>query len=496
MRGDTHQLGERPLSDKVVTSPVEQESSETAAQLARPSFLRSKQRLLLWMWGGLVVLVIFALAGICITKSGIKYILPLLGVLVLMVFALITILNASFAWLRGTVVPILAVVTALIIGSFVIALTDPLVLESAGHFFDDPATVLRHAWDAVSLAYKSLFEGAFGSPANITAGLESWIVDGDAKPLRSAVRPLSESITKSIPYILSGLAVALGFRAGLFNIGAEGQFVVGGLCAVVVGFKVTGLPAYIHLPLAVLAGMLAAGIWGAIPGLLKAWTGAHEVINTIMMNWIAFRMTEYLLKEPLEQIQGTHRTPDILPTAVLPRFFPHPIRLHAGLLLALAAAIFVYWFLWRTTWGFEMRTVGANPDAARYGGISIRRNIVLAMFISGALAGLSGVSESLGITQNMTLGFQAGYGFDSIALALLGGSHPLGVVLASLLFGVLRAGGTRMMSMAAIPLEITSLVQAMVIIFIAAPAIIRGIYRLRAEKEELGPAMITRGWGS
>ena len=479
-----------------MTSPVEQTSSEIASRLERPSFLQARQRLLLGVWGGLAVLIVLALVGIFVTKSRINLILPLLGVLVLMAFALVTIVNASFAWLRGTVVPVLAVVTALIIGSFVIALTDPLVLQSAGNFFKDPATVLRHAWDAVNLAYKALFEGAVGSPAQIKAGLESWIVGGDAKPLLSAARPLSESVTKSIPYILAGLAVALGFRAGLFNIGAEGQFVIGGLCAVVVGYQVTGLPVYVHLPLAIAAGALAAGIWAAIPGLLKAWTGAHEVINTIMMNWIAFRMTEYLLKEPLEQMQGTHRTPDILPTAQLPRFFPHPIRLHAGLLLALAAALFVYWFLWKTTWGFEMRTVGANPDAARYGGISIRRNIVLAMFISGMLAGLSGVSESLGITHNMTLGFQAGYGFDSIALALLGGSHPLGVVLASLLFGVLRAGGTRMMSVAAIPLEITSIVQAMVIIFIAAPAIIRGIFRLRAAKEELGPAMITRGWGS
>jgi len=485
-----------PLREKDMTSPVEQTSSEIASRLERPSFLQARQRLLLGVWGGLAVLVVLALVGIFVTKSRINLILPLLGILVLMAFALVTIVNASFAWLRGTVVPVLAVVTALIIGSFVIALTDPLVLQSAGNFFKDPATVLRHAWDAVNLAYKALFEGAVGSPAQITAGLESWIVGGDAKPLLSAARPLSESVTKSIPYILAGLAVALGFRAGLFNIGAEGQFVIGGLCAVVVGYQVTGLPVYVHLPLAIAAGALAAGIWAAIPGLLKAWTGAHEVINTIMMNWIAFRMTEYLLKEPLEQMQGTHRTPDILPTAQLPRFFPHPIRLHAGLLLALAAALFVYWFLWKTTWGFEMRTVGANPDAARYGGISIRRNIVLAMFISGMLAGLSGVSESLGITHNMTLGFQAGYGFDSIALALLGGSHPLGVVLASLLFGVLRAGGTRMMSVAAIPLEITSIVQAMVIIFIAAPAIIRGIFRLRAAKEELGPAMITRGWGS
>ena len=220
------------MSKKDVTLPIEQTSSEPSAQMAQPSFLQTRQRLLLGIWGGLVILIILALAGIFVTKSGIDFILPLLGVLLVMMFALVTIVNASFAWLRGTVLPVLAVVTALIIGSIIIALTDPLVLASAGNFLEDPTTVLHHAWDAVSLAYQALFEGALGSPAKITAGLESWLVDGNAKPLLSAIRPLSESITKSIPYILAGLSVALGFRAGLFNIGAEGQFVVGGLSAV------------------------------------------------------------------------------------------------------------------------------------------------------------------------------------------------------------------------------------------------------------------------
>jgi ABC-type uncharacterized transport system permease subunit len=287
----------------------------------------------------------------------------------------------------------------------------------------------------------------------------------------------------------------VGFRTGLFNIGVEGQFVVGGLCAVVVGYMVTGLPAIIHLPLSLLAGMAAGGLWAAIPGYLKAKTGAHEVINTIMMNYVAFRLIEWLLKEPLEVSQGTHRTPDVLPTAELLRFFPHPIRLHLGFVLALLVAVLVYWFLFKTTWGFELRTVGANPEAARYGGMNITRNFVLAMGLSGALAGLAGATESLGVTRNMTLGFSAGYGFDSIALALLGKSHPLGVVLAGILFGTLRAGGKRMQSVAGIPLEIISIMQALVIVFIAAPAIVRAIYRLKVARDE-GRVVFTRGWGS
>ncbi len=219
------------------------------------------------------------------------------------------------------------------------------------------------------------------------------------------------------------------------------------------------------------------------------------MINTIMMNYVAFRLIEWLLREPLEASQGTHRTADVLSTAVLPRFFPHPLRLHLGFVLALLIAAAVYWFLFKTTWGFELRTVGANPEAARYGGMNITKNFVLAMGLSGALAGLAGATESLGVTHNMTLGFSAGYGFDSIALALLGKSHPLGVVLAGILFGTLRAGGKRMQSVAGIPLEIITIMQAMVIVFIAAPAIVRAIYRIKAHKED-GKVVFTRGWGS
>lgn len=461
---------------------------------ARPSFLVSQRTLLRNIFGGFTLLILALMVFIPVSKLLIPWFLPLQGVLLLSVLALYTAQSGSLAWLRGLVLPVLAVLSAFILGGLAVVATDQTVWATLPNFFQSPGSALSAIWDSASAAYSTLLQGSIGNLGDVTRGLETWWIEGDAKPILSAARPLSECLVLSVPYILSGLAVALGFRAGLFNIGVEGQFVIGGLCAVFVGYQVTGLPAVIHLPLSLLAGAVGGGIWAAIPGYLKAKTGAHEVINTIMMNYVAFRLVEWLLKDPLEVVQGTHRTPDILPTAELPRFFPHPIRLHAGFVLALLVALAVYWFLFKTTWGFELRTVGANPNAARYGGMSITRNFVLAMGLSGALAGLAGATESLGVTRNMTLGFSAGYGFDSIALALLGKSHPLGVVLAGILFGTLRAGGKRMQSVAGIPLEIISIIQALVIIFVAAPAIVRAIYRLKVEREE-GQVVFTRGWG-
>jgi simple sugar transport system permease protein len=317
------------------------------------------------------------------------------------------------------------------------------------------------------------------------------------RPLLRSLRGPSDSLVQSVPYIFAGLAVALGFRAGLFNIGVEGQIGVGWLVAVIVGFSFVGLPAVIHLPLAMLAGAVAGGLWAGIAGLLKARTGAHEVITTIMLNYIVYRATDWLLCGPLEMTQGTCRTQDIAASAYLPRFLSHPVTVHWGFVLALVAAALTAWFLFRTKWGFELRTVGANPDAARYGGMSVARTIVLAMFLSGCLAGLGGVVQGLGITRNMALGFQAGYGFDAIALALLGKSNPAGVVGASILFGMLRAGAARMQSVAGVPTEIVQIIQALVIVFIAAPEIIRIIYRLRKPKEEEVEAPVfSRGWGA
>ncbi|MGD2041934.1 MAG: ABC transporter permease, partial [Anaerolineae bacterium] len=343
----------------------------------------------------------------------------------------------------------------------------------------------------------ALYEGALGNPINILEAIGRALSGEGLRPILSAVRGPSDSLVQSVPYIFAGLAVALGFRAGLFNIGAEGQIGVGWLVAVVIGFSFAGLPPVIHLPLAILAGAVAAGLWAAIAGFLKARTGAHEVITTIMLNYVVYRMSEWLLCGPLEFTQGTCRTQDIAESAYLPRFLGHPVTVHWGFILALVAAAVTGWFLFRTTWGFELRTVGANPNAARYGGMSVAKTFVLAMFLSGSLAGLAGVVQGLGITHNIALGFQAGYGFDAIALALLGKSHPTGVVGASLLFGMLRAGAGRMQSVAGVPTEIVQIVQSLVIVFIAAPEIIRTLYRLRKPREEeIEVTVFTRGWGA
>jgi len=390
--------------------------------------------------------------------------------------------------------PLLSVFTALVIGGFIIIFSSPAVLEAWGKFFQNPGQALLMSWTLVRDAYIALFEGAFGSPSQIVRAISTWGATGETRPLLEAFRPLSESLVITTPYIFAGLAVALGFRGGLFNIGAEGQLFVAGLASVYVGYTLTGLPAIIHLPLAILAGVLAGALWGAIPGFLKARTGAHEVINTIMMNYIAFRLTDHLLQGPMARPDGLPITVEIAPTAYLPSLFPRPMRIHWGFFLALAVAFIVYWFLWKTTLGMEIRMVGANPHAARYAGVKIALVTVLTMSLSGALAGLAGINQVLGVDHRMVRAFSSGYGFDSIALALLGNSHPLGVVLASLLFGFLRGGAARMQSVAGVPVEIIRVVQAMVIIFVAAPAIIRGLYRLKAAREEEVIAM--RGWGS
>jgi simple sugar transport system permease protein len=374
--------------------------------------------------------------------------------------------------LRDTLrVPALAVLTGLIIGAFAI------IISGANVF----------------TAYGALFVGSFGDPALFFTGFQQLFSTGDAAGLLKAIYPFTESLVTATPYIFAGLSVALGFRCGLFNIGAEGQFFIGALCSAFVGYSLVGLPAYIHLPLALLGGAAGGALWGIIPGYLKAKFGAHEVVNTIMMNWIAFKLSDWLLNGPMKASGFRPVTPNVEASAVLPRFFPDPIRLNWGLILAFVVAYALYWFLFKTTLGFEIRSVGANPDAAKYAGMSIVKNLVFVMALAGGLAGLAGSAQVLGVDHWVGQGFSAGYGFDAIALALLGKSHPFGVVLAALLFGFLRSGATRMQSMAGIPIDIISIIQGMVIIFIAAPEIIRWLYRIKDIKAE--ETVLTRGWG-
>lgn len=390
--------------------------------------------------------------------------------------------------ISGTILlPVLAVFTALVIGGLIIAFSNLDTLAAWRNFFHDPLGALVKTWTTISSAYSAMFIGAFGNPGEVIRQLGIWIKTGESKQLLSAIRPVSESLMLSVPYILAGLGVAVGFQCNLFNIGAEGQLYIGGLATAFVGYAVHGLPWYIHAPLAILAGAVAAGIWGFIPGILKARFGAHEVINTIMMNYIAYRLMDYLLNGPMKS-GGTPATPQVLPTAFLATIFPSPVRIHWGFFIALGMAVVVYWLLWKTPFGMELRMVGTNAKAARYAGISVKKTMVLAMVISAVLCGLAGSIHLLGVDHRMMTSFSPGYGFDAIALALLGNSHPLGVVLASLLFAFLRGGASRMQVVAGTPVEIIRIIQGMVIVFVAAPEIIRGLYHLSSSHREKKPA--------
>jgi len=406
-------------------------------------------------------------------------------------------LSRLTAWnWQAALVPVLAIITALVIGALFIAAFDPQVWAAFGQ---GVRVGLGTAWQAIVRAYTALFQGAFGNPSRIVEGLRTYLDTGESRTLLRAIYPLTESLRIATPYIFAGLAVAIGFRANLFNIGAEGQYFIGGLTSVYVGYALTGLPWFIHLPLALLAGMVGGALWASIAGFLKARTGAHEVITTMMLNYVSYRLADYLLQVggPMSR-PGDYRpvSPEIQPSAYLPQFFPSDpsMRVNVGLLLALVAVVVIYWLLFKTTLGFEIRAVGLNARAARTAGISVPRTILITMAISGALAGLAGAHDILGVLHFMPNAFFSGYGFDSIALALLGRSHPAGVLLAALLFGFLRAGAQQMQGVAQVPIDIISVLQALIIIFIAAPELVRMLYRIRVSRSAEG-AMLARGWG-
>lgn len=359
------------------------------------------------------------------------------------------------ALLRPLLVPVLAVFTALVVGAGVIA--------AAG----------ASPWDA----YTGLFQGAFGS-----------------------ARALSETAVWATPYIFAGLAVSLAFHAGLFNIGAEGQIAVGALTAALFGYGLprwlgSDLPAVVHLPMTLLAGVMGGGLWGALPGWLKARTGAHEVINTIMLNYIAINVVSFLLNGALKDPTPGNviaRTPLISASAELPTLLER-YRVHWGFVLALLLAAGVAFLLRRTTLGYDLRAVGSNPDAAAAGGVPVVRTTVIAMALSGGLAGLAGAVEVTALNHRHELGFSAGYGFDAIAVALLGRTHPVGVVLSGLLLGAMRNGATRMQFLTQIPVDVISVIQALILLFVAADVIVRKLYRLRTPGERVA---VTRGWGA
>ncbi|WP_136518834.1 ABC transporter permease [Cellulomonas telluris] len=367
----------------------------------------------------------------------------------------------------GWAVSLGAVVLAILAGSVMIAFTDEAVQESAGYFFARPADTFAAIGQAVGGAYAALFRGAV------------WNYEADS--FAAAVRPLTQSLTYATPLIAAGLGVAVAFRAGMFNIGGQGQLLVSAAAAGWVGFAFD-LPVGLHLVVAVVVGILAGALWAGIAGLLKAATGAHEVIVTIMLNYIAFYLLSYLLATPgLLQAPGSAnpKTPAMAETAVMPGLLGDRYNLHVGFLLVLGAVVLVWWLLNRSSLGFGFRALGENAHAARVAGIDVRRTTVLAMGVAGALVGLAGTTQVLGlITTGFGADIDAGVGFDAITVALLGGSSPVGVLLAGILFGAFKAGGSSMQALEGVPIEIVLVVQSLIVLFIAAPPLVRAVFRL------------------
>jgi simple sugar transport system permease protein len=353
---------------------------------------------------------------------------------------------------RQLLVTAIAILLGLLVGAVLIVLSG--VIGPAQTF--DPTLPIK--------AYGALLEGALGGP-----------------------KAIANTLNSATPLIFAGLSVAFGFRAGLFNIGANGQLLVGAFCAAIVGTSV-GLPFPFGVALAILAGGLGGAAWGFIPGALKAWRGAHEVVVTIMLNSVAYLLLNLLASGIFKDPTATFpRTPDIGAGSVLPIILPDT-RLHGGIILAVLSAILVWFLLFKTTLGFEIRTVGANASAARYAGIRPALITILTMSIAGGLAGVGGGVEILGITKNYPAEYIVNYGFDGIAVALLGRAHPLGVVGGALLFGVMRAGAGSMQRATEIPVDIISIVQGVILLFVAAQIVIQRLLPAARSRRRGEPA--------
>jgi len=355
------------------------------------------------------------------------------------------IITSESLW-RALAIQVVSVLLALLIGAVLILLSG--------------ANPLR--------AYGALFQGSLGT-----------------------VNALGRTLEKATPLVLSGLAVAFAFKAGLFNIGAQGQLLFGAITAAAIGFGIQGLPAFVHAPLALIGGALAGGLYAAIPGVLKAYRGAHEVIVTIMLNYIAINITDYLSDGPWKDTSPGNivaRTPEILDSARIPNLGGIPL----GFFIAVLVAIVVWWLLYKTTIGFEIRTVGLNPNAARYAGIKVAQTVILTMVLSGLLAGMGGAVETQGVVFRYQPGFNIGLGFDGITVAMLGKTHPFGVIPAALLVGAMKAGSAEMQFSSGVAKEITDIIQALILFFVAADVIVRSLLRIREPGEEL---KLSTGWG-
>jgi simple sugar transport system permease protein len=385
----------------------------------------------------------------------------------------------------GTVViTVLAFVCAMIVGAVLIVIADEPTRAAMGYFFAYPWDAFAAGWEAVSSAYLALFQGSVLDFGSFTGESNVPILG-----------PISDTLFNAAPLILGGLSVAVAFRAGLFNIGGQGQLIAGAICAGWVGFT-WHMPVLLHLLVAMIAGLVGGAIWGGIAGWLKAQTGAHEVISTIMLNYIALYLLFYLLSVPGFQAEASNQAISIPidATARFPRLFGSGLSVNGSLVVALLAAVGCWWLLTRSTLGFRLRAVGANHFAARTAGMNVGGSYVTVMLIAGALSGLAGSAQALGGNNVAITGdVDASIGFDAITVALLGRASPGGTVLAGILFGALRAGAVRMQAETGVPTEIVQVIQSVIVLFIAAPALIRAIFRLR-QSGGGGVGGLAKGW--
>ncbi|MGH3660630.1 MAG: ABC transporter permease [Micromonosporaceae bacterium] len=388
----------------------------------------------------------------------------------------------------GTVTT-LAILLSFLVGALIIVVSDESVLATFPYFFSRPSDAFYAIWNSVGGAYLALFQGALvdiGTLQEALAGQTPWF---------RVFRPISETLTNAAPLILTGLSFTLAFRAGMINIGGNGQAIMGAIGAALVGFGLH-LPPVVHLLAALLAGIIGGGLWGLVPGVLKARTGAHEVITTIMLNYIALNFLVWLVVQPGVQRSGHNNAISefVDPNAQLWPLAGEYLRVNFGIVVALLAAVAVAWLLRRSTLGFELRTVGSNPDAARTAGMSVGKAYMMAMALAGGLSGLGGASILLGTAHSLTPAVVGEAGFDGITVALLGRGKPLGTVLAGLLFGGLAAASRGMQADADVPIDMVNVLQALIVLFIAAPALVKTVFRLREERKGSLELATAKGW--
>lgn len=363
----------------------------------------------------------------------------------------------------------LAVLASFIFGGVLIASSNQDVQAAASYLFARPGDFFLALWNSIFGAYDAMFRGSIFNYKALDAVM--------------MFKPITETLAFATPITLAGLGLAVAFRSGLFNIGATGQIIFGAMFATLIAIHVP-MPFGVHFLVAVFAGILGGSLFGALVGFLKAVTGANEVILTIMFNYIAALLLTFLLKTPILQAPGAANpiSPAIPETAKYQFIFGTQVRIHSGLIAMLIAVVLVWWLLNRSSTGFQFRALGHNPSAAKVAGINIELTYVLVMAVSGALAGLAGTTQVLGTEKFLTTGVAASFGFDAITVALLGRNNPFGVLAAGILFGGLRAGAVTMQANQSVPIDIVLVVQSLIVLFIAAPPLVRSMFRIKAAK--------------